>query len=239
MVQTSENSQANKLKWPTASQAIAIILQTHTYASKRLHYICRIIALLIMLTMLSCWGTYILWKKPPAHKFILTDQNGQILEIISLNKPIHSDSFVIDWTIDSISRLYSIDYINFRNQLQSQRHNLTTRGWKNYQEAMKSSGNFQAILGNQYFTTAMATGVGEIVKTGTIQGRFAWKVKFPFKIVYQTAKDPNESAPKKIVQNVEMSVTVVRVPRYLNIEGLGIRAIIAEHEESSDRKEIL
>ena len=234
MVQTSENSQTDKLNWPTATQAITTILQTHTYASKRLHYICRIISILIVLTMLSCWGTYLLWKKPSIYKYILTDQNGQILEINSLNEPIHPDSFVIDWTIDSVSRLYSIDYVNFRNQLQSQRHNLTTRGWKNYQEAMKSSGNFQAILGNQYFITAMATGEGEIVKTGTIQERFAWKVKFPFKIIYQTAKDLNESAPKKIIQNVEMSVTVVRVPRYLNIEGLGIRAIIAEQEDPPD-----
>ena len=218
--------------WPNVTEAIATILYSHTYASNRLHYICRLIAMLTCLTILSSWGTFILWNKPPNFKFIITDQFGEVLNVDTLNESLHPNGFVINWAIDAIARLYSIDYVNYRAQLQSQRHNLTTRGWNNFQDAMKISGNFQAILGNQYITTAIPTSSGTIIKTGSIQRRYAWKVKIPLKIVYRTSNDASKLSQNTITQNLDMLVTVIRVPRYLNSTGLGIRAIVAEQTES-------
>ena len=228
MKQILPNNTSTTLQCPSAKQIVATILLAQNYASKRLHYLCRLIAILCLLTLLSSIGTFILWTKPPSYKYILTDQDGGILNLTTLSTQTYRDSFVINWTIEAILKLYSIDYVNYRAQLQSQRHNLTTLGWKNFQNAMKSSGNFQAILGNQYFTTAKSTGSGTIIKTGRIQERFAWKIKFPLEIVYQAAKGADEFAKKYIIQELDMNVTVVRVPRYLNSMGLGIRAIIAE-----------
>ncbi len=229
----TEQCSTEQKNWPNVTEAIAVILYFHTYASNRLHYICRLIAMLTCLTILSSLGTYILWNKPPNYKFIITDQYGKVLKVDSLNDSIHPNDYVIKWVVDAITRLYSVDYVNYRAQLQSQRHNLTTRGWNNFQDAMKISGNFQAILGNQYITTAVPTSSGTITKTGSIQGRFAWKVKIPLKIVYRASNDANKLSQNTITQNLAMLVTVIRVPRHLNSKGLGIRAIVAEQTEST------
>jgi intracellular multiplication protein IcmL len=207
---------------------IATKLRERAFANVRIHYTSILMVMVLIVAAASCIGTVALWQKPPQYGYLLTEDDGRILPLVPLDKPNHEDQYVIDWTVDAITRLYSIDYINYRIQLQEARHNLTTMGWKNYQDAMRLSGNFNAIVGNQFVTTAVPIGPGRIVKTGDVKGRYAWKVEFPMLISYRASRENPEDAPKVTNQELTVSVTVIRMPEYLNKHGLGIRAIVAE-----------
>lgn len=219
---------AENRPWPSAERAIASLLLRDWYANARLHYITRITVALVVLLAMSLVGTVALINRPPQFRYILTSPSGQVLPQVPLTQANHDDKFIVDWTIDAVTRLYSFDFINYRLQFQDAKKNMTTQGWNSFEEAMKVSGNFNAVLGNSYVTTAVPTGPGKIVKTGAINDRYAWKVEFPMLISYRSSVRDKDGKLRLTTQALTMSVTVIRQPIFLNAAGLGIRAILAE-----------
>jgi len=218
----------NRNPWPAADRAIGILLLRDWYANFRLHHASRILACMGLLLAVSLVGTFALLNRPPQYRYVLTDHAGKILPLVPLNQPNHEDTYVIDWTIDAVTRLYSFDFVNYRTQFQDAKANLTTVGWKNFEEAMEVSGNFRSVIGNRYVTTAVPTGPGRITKKGELLGRHAWKVEFPMLISYRSSITDREGRQRVTNQHLNVAVTVARQPEYLNPAGLGIRAIVAE-----------
>lgn len=219
---------AEKGPWPSADEAIAGMMLRDWYANVRLHYMARIVVALAVIFVVSLLGSFALIDRPPQFRYILTNASGQVFPQVTLDLPNHDDSFIVDWTVDAVTRLYSFDFVNYRQQFQEAQRNMTTAGWKNFEEAMTVSGNFNAVLGNKYVTTAVPTGPGRIVSKGDVMGRHAWKVEFPMLISYRSSARDREGRLRVTNQPLSMTVTVIRQPVFLNEAGLGIRAIVAE-----------
>lgn len=214
--------------WPSAEEAISSLLLRDWYANVRVHYMSRVVAALAVLLAVSLVGTFVLIDRPPQFRYVLTNTVGQVLPQVPLSQPNHDDQFVVDWTVDSITRLYSFDFVNFRLQFQEAQKNMTAVGWKSFEEAMKVSGNFNAVVGNRYVTTAVPTGPGRVIGKGDILGRHAWKVEFPMLISYRSSAKDQDGKLRVTNQPLTMTVTVIRQSVFLNEAGLGIRAIVAE-----------
>jgi hypothetical protein len=233
-------SQAKNV-WPSAESAVASILLGESYANARLHFVSRILVGSLIATAILLIGAYALLDRPSQFRYILTDTTGVVIPQTPLTQPNQKDEFVIDWALDAVTRLYTFDYDNFRLQFQDAKKNLTVSGWESFEKAMDASGNFNAVTGYQYVTTAAPTGPGKITKTGEIslpvapglfspvmETRYAWKVEFPMVISYRSSRVGKDGKPLLTEQNLTMSATVIRVPEYVNPTGLGIRAIVAE-----------
>lgn len=214
--------------WPSADHAVGTILLRDWYANARLHYLSRMVAGVAVILVVSLFGNYALFDRPPQFRYVLTDPAGKVFPQVPLGLANHDDQYIVDWTIDAVTRLYSFDFVNYRHQFQDAKRNMTTVGWQSFEDAMQRSGNFNAVLGNKYVTTAVPTGPGRIVNKGDVMGRHAWRVEFPMLIDYRSSARDREGAPRTTNQNLLMSVTVIRQPIYLNESGLGIRAIVAE-----------
>jgi intracellular multiplication protein IcmL len=221
--------------------AVASIILADVYANARLHFASRICAGAMLGAMILILGFVALWDRPPQYRYILTNPEGTVVDQVPLAQRNHDDKFVVDWAVDAITRLYTFDYENYRLQFQDAKKNLTQVGWDNFQNAMKDSGNFNAVVGYRYVTSAAPTGPGRIIKTGSIRGvsvdidgiktiedRYAWKIEFPMVISYRSSKLGSDGRPLVSEQNLTLSVNVIRVPEFLNQAGLGIRAIVAE-----------
>lgn len=219
---------ARKAPWPAAEEAMAALLLGAWYANARLHYMVRIAAALFVLLIVSLAGTFALIDRPPQFRYILTNAEGKVFPQVPLSQPNHDDQFIVDWTIDAVTRLYSFDFVNYRQQFQEAQRNMTTVGWQSFEEAMKISGNFNAVIGNKYVTTAVPTGPGRVIKKGDFNGRHAWKVEFPMLISYRSSARDSQGRLRVTNQPLSMTVTVIRQPVFLNEAGLGIRAIVAE-----------
>jgi Macrophage killing protein with similarity to conjugation protein. len=218
--------------WPSAESAVAAILLGDLYANARLHFISRILTGAMISVAILLIGVYALIDRPAQFRYILTDTTGVVVKQVPLPEPNQNDQFVIDWAVDAVTRLYTFDYDNYRIQFQDAKRNLTITGWENFEKSMEASGNFNAVKGYQYVTTAAPTGPGRITKTGAItignETRFAWKVEFPMVISYRSSRIGKDGKPLLSEQNLTMSATVIRVPEYINQTGLGIRALVAE-----------
>lgn len=230
-----------KSVWPSAESAVAAILLGDLYANARIHFIVRILTGTIVATAILLIGVYALLGRAPQYRYILTDTTGIVIPMVPLTQANLSDDEVIDWTIDAVTRLYTFDYLNYRLQFQDAKKNLTIGGWETFEQSMEASGNFNSVKGYQYVTTAAPTGPGRVTKTGEIslpvapgffspvmESRLAWKVEFPMVISYRSSAVGQDGKPLISEQNLNMAVTIVRVPEYINTTGLSIRAVVAE-----------
>ena len=217
--------------WPSAEAAVAMILFGERYSSERLYFISRIIMLLTVALAISIIGNLAMFPNPPRYRYVPISTSGLVLPQVPLGQANHDDQYVIDWTVDAVTRLYSFDFLNYRAQLQDSQKNLTAMGWDSFQLSMKESNNFAAILGNNFVLTAVPTGVGKITKKGMIDGNFAWKVEFPMLVTYRSSSSERngvKSEGRVISDPLNMTVTVTRVGVFLNHSGLGIKAINGE-----------
>lgn len=228
----SHDQQMNLNTIPSVEYAIASIFVRDKFAMLRLQFISRIIGVLLVALIASVALNSYLMFRSDSNGYVLTSKGGQIIPLVPLDQPNHSDRQVVDWTIRAVTELHTIDYLNFREQLQDARRNLTTMGWTNHQDAMILSGNQNAILGNEFVTVAESTGPGKILEVGKFLGRHKWIVEFPMNISYHESQKSERISSKVIEQNLLVTATVIRVPEYLNEFGLGVRSVIAENISS-------
>jgi len=216
--------------WPSAEAAIATILRRDTFANQRLHYAVRTAFMLACLAVFAAGCALTLVTREQPYRYILTKDTGELLPMVPLEQANHDDEFIARWTVDTVTRLYSFDFVNYRQQLQEARRNLTTFGWTGFEKAMEVSGNFRAILDNRYAVTAVPTGPAVVIKSAIHTGfmRHAWRVEFPLLLTYQSSQMGADGRPLTANQNLKVSVVVIRQPEYLQREGLGIRSILAE-----------
>jgi len=225
-----ERRVSSKGLWPSAEEAVAAILRRDQFANFRLHVISRIAAALLLVVVLCAACALLLISRPARYEYLLTTSTGEILPMIPLNQPNQNDEFVLKWTVDAVTRLYSFDFVNYRMQLQNAEANMTAVGVKAFEKSLEASGNFRAVIGNKYVMTAVPTGPARIVRKDIHPSlnRYAWKVEFPMLITYRSSAKTRDGKPLVANQDLKMVVTVIRQPENLQVDGLGIRSIVAE-----------
>ncbi|WP_259184166.1 DotI/IcmL family type IV secretion protein [Rhizobium sp. BK176] len=217
--------------WPSADRAVAMILFGERYSSERLYFVSRVMTMMVIALVISIIGNLAMFPNPPRYRYIPVSNSGLVLPQVPLSQPNHDDQFVIDWTIDAVTRLHSFDFMNYRLQLQDAQKNLTATGWDSFQASMKESNNFAAILGNSFVLTAVPTGAGKIISTDVVKGNYTWTIQFPMLISYRSSAPENaqrKTEGRVISDALNMTVTVSRVGVFLNHTGLGIKAMVGK-----------
>lgn len=219
-----------KSLWPTAEDAVAIIISKDNFANFRLHVISRIAAAMLVVVVLCAGCVVMLLNKPPRYEYLMTTSTGEILPMVPLNQANKDDEFVLKWTVDAVTRLYSFDFANYRIQLQKAKENMTAVGVRAFEKSLEDSGNFRAVIGNKYVMTAVPTGPARITRKDIhpTLNRFAWKIEFPMLITYRSSAIGRDGKPLVANQDLKMAITVIRQPENLQTDGLGIRSIVAE-----------
>lgn len=203
-----------------AAAVISTIFLRDQHRIFRLHHLVRVLASVFVVLMVSLYATYVLLSRAPLYRYIFTDTHGQVVQLIPVDQPKHSDEYVMKWAQNAAVEAYTFDYQNYKRQLFWAQNDMTVVGWKEWQRALESSGNFRAVLGNKYVATAVPNGPATIIKRGDFNGRYAWRVRFPLLVIYQ-------SSQMKTNQELVIEAMVIRQPEFVNISGLGIRQIIA------------
>jgi hypothetical protein len=116
------------------------------------------------------------------------------------------------WAENAAVQSFQFNAANIKNELGALKNCYTEQGWKGFNDALKASGNLDAIEKNQLTVTSQISG------TTTIQNikEKQWKASVPLKVTYQN-KD------KQLLQTLDVSLLIA-----LNQSGsLGIMQVIA------------
>lgn len=209
-----------------AEAIIGTILLRERHRRDRLHYLLRVTVAVVTLVVFLAVVAAFLLARGPLYKYVMVDPTGRLIQMVPLSQPNHDDAAILSWTVDAVTRIYTFDFANFRRQFQNSQALLTQIGFANFERSLRESGNFVAVRENRYVTTAVPNGPPRLLASNLVtsvsgESRWGWVVEFPMLLTYRSSK-------QSTTQELNVRTTVVRVPEYINRQGLGIRQVIAE-----------
>lgn len=208
-----------------ASDALSVVFARNAFY-RRLHFlVLGTLALCIFVIVFLTITLVYLIKHPPYPIYFATDKVGRLINVIPVTMPNMTTDDVLKWAIDAVQKAYSLDYINYRNQLQSSQKYFTPYGWRNYMQALTLSNNLRAIIERKYVAVAQVVGPPKILAEGILGGSYAWRFQMPMLITYMY---PPFDSNSKYSNPLNVNVIVQRQPILQSADGLGIVQIISE-----------
>ena len=117
----------------------------------------------------------------------------------------------MQWVNEGVVAVNSYSFVNYRKELQDASQYFTPEGWQQYQQSLRDARNLETVIAKKMVVTAAATGAPQITDQGTLNGRYAWKVKIPMLLTY-------ENQDERIQQPVTVNVLVSASPIWTRLK---------------------
>lgn len=165
------------------------------------------LALLLVLLINCALAFVILYKitHPPAPQYFAATDDGRIINVHPLSDPVVSDDFVLQWASTAVRQTFALDYVHWRDQLQSVSDYFSANGWNWFLQALQGTNNLKTLVDLQMVSSANITGAPQLLDHAVLDGRYAWKISVPILINYT-------SATKTFNLPATVTLVVVRMP---------------------------
>ena len=183
-------------------------------SSVKLNYILAV-ALVVLVVLASVLGWFAVH---PDRQYFASD-NGRIFPMIPLSEPYRKPGDVIQFAKDTLSRSFTMDFQNWRQQLEDTRARYTRPGFKSYIDALQTSGVLETVR-QRRMNMSITAGTGVLVKDGVENGAHIWMIEVPIevKLTGQSTELP--------AQRFMATVRVERIPTLDSIEGIGVGQLV-------------
>ncbi|MCE2576675.1 DotI/IcmL/TraM family protein [Komagataeibacter sp. FNDCR2] len=123
---------------------------------------------------------------PPRVKHIYHDPFGKPRELIVTDQPYFTDAQVTNWSVEKVTGLYTINFLQYAQQLSSYAQYFTTPAWNTWLDAFKKPGNIEFIKSRRVMLTASLKSAGSVRWEGiTPRGDYEWHVYFPMYLKWE------------------------------------------------------
>lgn len=176
---------------------------------------------LIGLLLSLAGNLYLGWcATHPEREYFATD-NGRLFPLIPLSRPYRKTADVIQYAKDTMNRSFTLDFLNFRQQLEDTRPSYTKAGFKSFLDSLKASGVLDSVR-ERRMNMSISSSTGVLTKEGVEDGHYVWFVELPIevKLSGQTSELP--------VQRFLATVRIERVSTLDSIEGIGVGQIVTK-----------
>ncbi|WP_426575578.1 DotI/IcmL/TraM family protein (plasmid) [Xenorhabdus stockiae] len=117
----------------------------------------------------------------PPVKYFAT-QDGRIIPLTPTDRPAHSDANIIDFGNSVIREAFTLDFVNYRNQMNNLIPRFSDDGYRSYYTAVTQSNVLDAVK-NKKMNMSVMTSSGVVISKGTLEnGAYAWKIQYPVKL---------------------------------------------------------
>lgn len=187
----------------------------------------RVVAAFLLLVLinivLACALLFVVRDKP-APRYFATTGNGEIVRLFHLSAPIVTTAELLEWAQEAALAANSYDFANYRRALQGASNYFTPRAWRQYQDALESSRNLEAVISAKLAVSATVTGAPVVLEQGVSNaGRYSWKVRVPLLLIY-------ESSRRRITQPVEITMIITRVSSLGRSIGIAVNQIFSSEQ---------
>lgn len=206
---------------PTPDEALqTVFMRNYFYRDNYYRMILICTWLLFLITILGGF-VYFQHATRPTPKYFATTPDGALIELIPLDEPNLSQNTLLQWATQAATSSYTFNFVNYRQAFQEARMYFTPEGYGNFMKAIEDSRNLEVVRSKKLVVSAVPTGVPVIVNEGRLNGKYAWQVEIPMLISYQ-------SASERILQNIKLTMLILRVSTLESPRGLGIAQFIVE-----------
>lgn len=191
-----------------------------------------LISLGICIFSMMCAFYFATKKTPPIYLPVSAD--GRLIQSFSLSKPSFEDkelmvSTVMQWAVEGVRKFYTLDYINYTDQIFEAQPFFTIRGWNRTFTAFESSQNLNTVIAQKMIVNMIPMGPPSIIDERIIDGRLAWAVEFPAQLRYI----PHDGRSQGFVQTGTFKLVIMRVALVDSAKGIGIDQLV--FVQQSDR----
>lgn len=156
----------------------------------------------------------------PVREYFGSD-NGRIFPMIPMSRPYRKPADIIQYAKDSVNRSFTMDFLNWRQQLEDARHKYTRDGFKSFLDSLQSSGVLETVR-NRRMNMSVTASTGVLSKEGVENGIYVWIVELPIEI--KLSGQSSEVPPQRFIATVR----VERVDTLDSIEGVGIGQLVTK-----------
>lgn len=163
-----------------------------------------------------------LWRDhhPSTPHYFYTDGKGTPREVYPLDHPVMSDSDLIIWTVGSVAAVFSINFKDYRTQLNHAAEHFTDNGWVAFGNAFKSVGNLEKIKIARLVGSATPERSAVIHSQGVVGNLYTYKIEIPMIVAFENDNVNNDN------QHVIVSVVVIRTIAPDHPDGIAIDQIV-------------
>jgi intracellular multiplication protein IcmL len=167
---------------------------------------------------LNCVSTW--FAVHPLREYFASD-NGRIFPMIPMSQPYRKPGDVIQFAKDTLTRSFTMDFENYRQDLEDNRPRYTRLGFKSYIDALQNAGILELVR-QKRMNMSITAGTGVLVKDGIENGVYFWSIEIPIQIrlTGQTSELPT--------QRFLATVRVERIDTLDSIEGIGAAQLVTK-----------
>lgn len=150
----------------------------------RYRFIQKIVAGLLVLTILLSYALYDVYRNPPKPQYIAAENDGRIIELRPISRPTISKNALLTWTAEAVNSIFTYDYVNYRKQFQGNVDYFSADGWQAFMEQLDKSGTLQTVRDKSMLVSSVVSGSPVITGEGQANGVYMWKVEMPIDVTY-------------------------------------------------------
>lgn len=203
-----------------------VFIRNQFYFENYRSLVCVVALLLGLIVSLAGFALYqhIIWPKP---KYFATTPDGRPIPVVSLDKPLYSDSTaVVQWAVSAIHAIYALDFMTWRTALQDAEVYFTPKGYQDFLAALKASTNLEAVKNRRQVVSIEITSTPIVKREGRLSSDlpYSWSIQMPAIVTYQ-------NSDQEIIKQKGTILTLIeRASLLRHKEGIAIQQLVFQAE---------
>lgn len=153
-------------------------------------------------------------------RYFATTADGRILQLVPLDQPNMSPAALMSWVSQAATEVMTFGFHDYQRRLQEASRHFTRRGWESFTTALQRSRIIESVETLQQVVTATPRSAPVLLQEGVFNGRYRWVVRLPLTVTFKSGSRTQSS-------NLEITITIERVPTLESPNGVGIASWIA------------
>ncbi len=175
------------------------------------------LALLFVIILLLGLSLYIALTKPAPVDFA-ADNEWRILPSVPLDVPYLSQADLLQWVSDTLSRVFTYDFVNYNQQASKNMYFFTNNGWEAFTTILPQYVNSNTMFNAKGFLSAYPAGAPKIIQSGLLNGVYLWRIQMPINLNYSSLQTTSQL-------QLSAEISVVRISTLNNLHGVAIDTI--------------
>lgn len=221
---TENNKEKNQTKNADFRNAGMLVTASFQFAKDQYTRTLALLVLMTVITLTVLFQTYNIATYKAPVKYIPVYEDKTIIDPVPLNKPVMSDDTMKQWLADSVSDIFSYNYLNIDKHGEKISDYFTVKGFEQFKKSFDSSADVARVKGQSLIV--VSTVVGSPVKAFDnykVSGQYAyWDWKFQLRQLFIS---PNN---RFIPVTYDVVATIIRQDQRTYRSGIAIHSLRIE-----------
>lgn len=159
----------------------------------------------------------LLLMNQPGPRYFAATPDLRLAPLVPLDQPVLTQEGLLTWASDTITGAMSLNFLEWREKLESIRPNFDDEAFKSFLASLQSSGILDMIREKRLSASSITTRAPVIIASGLVGGKASWRIEFPLIVSYESSQGV-ESTQRLVATVLVRRASTVKAPRGVVIQ---------------------